>query len=139
MIDLAGEYQKHLTVLNYASGTVRGNLFHLNRFLGFIREEGIHEISGVTKDVIQAYQMDLSERINHRGEPNSFASQNNALKAVKSFFRFLAREGYLIGDPARDISYARAPKCDPTGFTSTASMRRLASRSPRRSCPRAGS
>jgi integrase/recombinase XerD len=110
MIDLVGEYQKHLTVLNYASGTVRGNLFHLHRFLGFIREGGIHEISGVTKDVIQAYQMDLSERINHRGEPNSVASQNNALKAVRSFFRFLAKEGYLISDPARDISYARAPK-----------------------------
>jgi integrase/recombinase XerD len=110
MIDLADKYQKHLTVRNYAPGTIRGNLFYLNRFLGFLKERGVPEISGVTKDVIQAYQTDLYERINRRGEPNSVASQNNALKAVKSFLRFLAREGYLIGDPARDISYARAPK-----------------------------
>jgi len=110
MIDLAEKYQRHLTVRNYAPGTIGGNLFYLNRFLSFLKERGIREISGVTKDVIQAYQTDLYERINRRGEPNSVASQNNALKAVKSFLRFLAREGYLIGDPARDISYARAPK-----------------------------
>jgi integrase/recombinase XerD len=110
MIDLAEKYQRHLTVRNYAPGTIRGNLFYLNRFLSFLKERGIREISGVTKDVIQAYQTDLYERINRRGEPNSVASQNNAMKAVKSFFRFLAKEGYLIGDPGRDVSYARAPK-----------------------------
>ena len=125
MIDLLGEYQKHLTVLNYAPGTIKGHLFYLNRFLGFLKEREIQEVSGVTKDVIQAYQADLYEQINRRGEPNSVASQNNGLKAVKSFFRFLAKQGYLIGDPARDISYARAPKRLPRSILTQAETKKV--------------
>ena len=125
MIDLVEKYQKHLTVLNFAPGTIKGHLFYLNRFFRFLKEKGIEEITAVTKDTIQDYQTHLYEEINYRGEPNSVRSQNNALKVVKSFFRFLAEQGYLVGDPAKDISYAKAPKRLPRSILTQSEMRKL--------------
>jgi integrase/recombinase XerD len=79
----------------------------------------------VTKDAIRAYQTNLYEQTNHRGEPNGVASQNNAMKAVKCFFRFLGEQGYLVGDPAKDISYARAPKRLPRSILTQAEAKKV--------------
>lgn len=125
MTDLAEKYQKHLTVLNFAPGTIKGHLFYLNRFFRFLKEKGTGEITAVTRDTIQDYQTRLYEEINYRGEPNSVRTQNNALKVVKSFFRFLAEQGYLVGDPAKDISYAKAPKRLPRSILTPSEMRKL--------------
>ncbi len=107
---LAEKYRDHLTILNYAAGTVKGHTFYLNRFFKYLIETSINEITDVTKDTIRDYQTSLYEEINIRGEPNSVSTQNNALKVVKSFFRYLAEENYLVSDPAKDITYAKAPK-----------------------------
>jgi integrase/recombinase XerD len=125
MIDLQEKYRQHLTLFNYSSGTIRGHLFYLNRFLRYLKEMGIEEITGVTKDTIRNYQSHLYEEINVRGEPNSVSSQNNALKVVKSFFHFLCENDYLVGDPSREISYARVPRRLPRSILTQAEMRRL--------------
>lgn len=128
MIDpntLAERYQEHLTILNYAPGTITGHLFSLKRFFAYLQEMGITEISAVTKDVIRDYQTHLYEEINQKGEPNSVSTQNNHLKVVKSFFRFLCEHDYLVGDPARDISYAKTPKRLPRSILTQAEMKKL--------------
>jgi integrase/recombinase XerD len=125
MIDLQEKYREHLTLLNYSSGTIKGHLFYLNRFLRYLKEMGIEEITGVTKDTIRNYQTHLYEEINIRGGPNSVSSQNNALQVVKSFFRFLCENDYLVGDPSREISYARLPKRLPRSILTQAEMKRL--------------
>ena len=62
------------------------------------------------RTLIQDYQTHLYETVNSRGEPNSVFHQNNTLKAIKGFFRYLAENNYLVSDPSRDVSYARTPK-----------------------------
>jgi integrase/recombinase XerD len=125
MIDLQEKYRQHLTLLNYSTGTIQGHLFYLNRFLRYLKEIGIEEITGVTKDTIRNYQAHLYEEINTKGEPNSVSSQNNALKVVKSFFRFLCENDYLVGDPSREISYARTPRRLPRSILTQAEMKKL--------------
>ena len=113
MIDfnaLKEKYCQHLTVIRYAPGTIKRHGYFLNHFLSYLEEQGIHEITQITKDTIQDYQARLYETVNSRGEPNSVFHQNNNLKAVKGFFRFLIENNYLVSDPARDVSYARTPK-----------------------------
>jgi integrase/recombinase XerD len=116
--DFAEKYRQHLTILNYAPGTIKGHLFFLNRFIKYLDETGITEIAGVTRDVIRDYQTHLYETINNRGEPNSVFHQNNNMKAVKAFFRFLKENDYLAGDPAKEISYAKTPKRLPRSILS---------------------
>src|SRR4030067_1779559 len=97
------KYREHLTILSYSSNTIKGHLFYLKRFFRYLKEKNIDEITAVTRDTIRDYQTHLYEEINFKGEPNGVVTQNNALKVVKSFFRFLCENDYLVGDPARDI------------------------------------
>ncbi len=104
------KYRQHLAVIRYAPETIKRYTYFLNRFFAWLEAQNVTEISGVTKELIQDYQTLLYETVNSRGEPNSVFHQNNALKALKGFFSYLAEENYLVSDPARDISYARTPK-----------------------------
>jgi len=104
------KYQQHLAVIRFAAGTIKRYIYFLNSFFKYLEEMNIFEIAAVTKDHIQDYQTHLYEAVNSRGEPNSVFHQNNMLKVIKGFFRFLAEQNYLVSDPSRDVSYARTPK-----------------------------
>ena len=110
MLALVDIYRQHLLVLNYSHTTVKGHLFALSRFMRYLAAQEITDITGVAKDTIQSYQTHLYEEINAKGRPNAAASQNNMLKAVKSFFAFLHEQGFIVSDPAKDVSYARLPR-----------------------------
>jgi integrase/recombinase XerD len=110
MQSLIEKYRNQLITLNYAKRSIEGLVFYLNRFLTWLKEMGISEITAVNKDIVRDYQTHLFEEINHRGQPNTVFHQNKKLQAVKSFFRYLSENDYLVGDPTKDISYARQPK-----------------------------
>jgi len=116
--DLVQKYQRHLVIINYATRTLEGYHQYLGRFKAWLEARGITEIAAVTRDVVQDYQTHLYETINKRGEPNSVFHQNNNMKAVKAFFRFLKENDYLAGDPAKEISYAKTPKRLPRSILS---------------------
>ncbi len=116
--EFARKYCEHLTVLGYAAGTVKAELFFLNRFFKYLGEINVTELAAVTRDIMRDYQVYLYEEINFKGEPNGVAYQNNNLRAVKAFFRFLKENDYLPGDPAKDITYAKTPKRLPRSILS---------------------
>ena len=118
---LIERYKNHLTVLNYAGGTIKGYILSLKRFIAWLKDD----ILSVTRDTIKDYQIALYEEINRKGQPNSVCSQNNRLKVVKSFFRYLAEENYIVGDPAKDISYAKKPKRLPRSILTKSETRKL--------------
>ena len=95
------KYRQHLTVIRYASDTIKRYIYFLNRFFAWLEAQEITEISGVTKELIQDYQTHLYETVNSRGEPNSVFHHNNTLKAIKGFFSYLAENNYLVSDPSR--------------------------------------
>lgn len=104
------KHQQHLAVIRYAPETIKRYAYFLNRFFKYLEEMNVFEIAAVTKDIVSDYQTHIYEAVNSRGEPNSVFHQNNTLKAIKGFFRFLAEQNYLVSDPSRDVSYARTPK-----------------------------
>ena len=85
------KYREHLTILNYAAGTIKGHRFYLKCFFDYLREMNITEITGITKDVLRDYQTHLYEEINFKGQPNCVLSQNNKLKGVNASSAFLQR------------------------------------------------
>ncbi|MEW6118366.1 MAG: tyrosine-type recombinase/integrase [Nitrospirota bacterium] len=126
MQNLIERYCTHLQTLNYAKKTIEGQLFYLNRFRAYLRDIGITEIAGVTRETIRDYQVHLFEEINtNTGEPNSVSYQNRNLQVVKSFFRFLCENDYLAGDPAKDIAYAKEPQRLPRSIMTQSEMRKL--------------
>ncbi len=71
---------------------------------------GVPDIAAVTRDLVRDYQTHLHEETNDKGEAKEAATQNNALRGIKLFFRFLKEEDYLAQDPSRDVPYAKTPK-----------------------------
>lgn len=119
------KYREHLTILNYAQSTIKGHIFYLNRFFKYLSEMNITEITAITKDVVRDYQTYLYEEINYKGQPNSVSHQNNKLKVVKSFLRFLAENNYIVSDPSKDISYAKKPQRLPRSILTQSEMKKL--------------
>src|SRR5919108_416125 len=103
-------FRDHMALRNYSPESIKSYLFYLKRFFLYLAENGTTEIAAVTKETIRDYQTHLFEELNRRGESNSISHQNHALQAVKTFFRFLCEEDYLVADPARDITYGKGNK-----------------------------
>ena len=119
------EYCQHLQSRNFASGTVARYTAYLARFFAWLETKNDLKIVQITAGTINEYQRHLSQRVNARGIPNSVCYQNNNLKALKSYFRFLRENAYLVHDPAADVSYAKAPSRLPRSILTQAEMKRL--------------
>ncbi len=122
---LTKEYYNHLIIENYAAGTINGHTSSLNRFITWLKENDIQNITAITKDTIREYQTYLYQEINSKGQPNTTASQNNKLSVVKSFFKYLCENDYIVGDPAKCITYAKLPKRLPRATLTKSETRRL--------------
>ncbi|HXH20492.1 MAG TPA: site-specific integrase, partial [Dehalococcoidia bacterium] len=69
----------------------------LEAFLAFLGEHGLEQADQVTHRVVEGY---LAWRLHRLGRKP--ASVNRARHALKTFWRWLRREGYATGDPAGD-------------------------------------
>lgn len=122
---LAERYIEMLKVRNLAERTINARKWLLGKFLEYLQQEGITELTAISKVVIQDYQVSLYHTINRYGRPNSAIHQNNIFAAVKGFMRFLKDNDYIVTDPARDIPYAKLPKTLPRGILSRTEARRI--------------
>jgi site-specific recombinase XerD len=77
----------------------------LEAFLAFLGQHGIEQADQVTHRVVEGY---LAWRLHRLGRKPS--SVNRARHALKTFWRWLRREGYATGDPAGDTYPFREPK-----------------------------
>ncbi len=119
-------YTKALKIRNLARLTIAGNSRYLNKFFEYLeKRHGITDIDKVTKEAIYEYQIYQYERINRVGKPNTVAEQNNALKPVKQFFKYMKETDHITSDPASAITYAREPKRLPRGILSRSEARKI--------------
>jgi len=122
---LKERYRQYLEVLNRSPLTVKGDLFSLKEFFKYLGEMNIFDVVDVSTKIIQDYQKHLYYMKNSKGEQNAVSTQNNYLKAVKTFFQFLYEEDYLAHNPARDIRYARTPQALPKVILSKQEIKQI--------------
>ena len=123
--ELVKEYLKSLKVRNFSGRTIKEADWRLSKFLEYLEARSIKDPHTITREVISSYQVELYEKINRCGKPNTVAFQNGMLSAVKQFTRYLKEHDYTICDPARDIPYAKVPKSLPRGVLSPAEARKI--------------
>ena len=66
-------------------------------------ETDVGSLPEIAPEAVASYQMALLTAAKANGEPLSIATQHHRLTALKSFFRFLMREGKLLTNPAASI------------------------------------
>lgn len=99
---------------NFSPNTLRAYEREVSQFVAFTRSEmGCTEPRGVSANVIRAYLA----RLYTEGLAN--VSMQRALAALRTYFRFLGREGRVKGNPAKLVPMPRAPKKLPEVVTAS--------------------
>ncbi|HEY7668807.1 MAG TPA: site-specific tyrosine recombinase XerD [Actinomycetota bacterium] len=109
---LMGRYLDHLTVERGLSPhTISAYRRDLGRYLSFLQARGAMRPSEVDPTVVRSFLASVSASTHGDDErPYAATSVARTLSAVRSFHRFLLREGVTDGDPASDVSQPKRPR-----------------------------
>lgn len=122
---LAHEFARSMKIRNLARRSIESSIWRLGKFFALLESLDIKHIDQITKEAVTAYQVELYERINSKGLPNTVAYQNGMLSSVKQFTRFLKERDYIVSDPARDVRYAKQPKQLPRSVLTRSEARKI--------------
>lgn len=108
----------HLTVERGLSGnTIEAYKRDLARYIEFLKDHGRRNPALAGEPEIAAFIQELSESEYEPGKPYRPSSVARSLAAVRSFHKFLLREGDATADPAEGVSRPKVPRNLPRPLT----------------------
>lgn len=93
-------------------------------FLAWLVERGL-ELNDVRAEDVQAFQNELLTEKRPDGKAYALSTQRGRLNALKSFFRFLYRGGYLLHDPTSSLEFKQKERRLPRVILTPREVRRL--------------
>lgn len=113
MEELVDEFSRYLLIdQGKSQNTIQSYGRDLRKFVDFIREEDVEEISNIDKDTIQLYLAYLSQ------EGYAASTTNRMISSLKNFFHYLVREQKMNHNPMELIQSAKKRKSLPKVLTS---------------------
>jgi len=79
----------------------------IRRFIRWCVERSIDRPQDVTRPILERYRRHLYHYRKENGEPLSFATQQQRLLPLRAFFKWLAKENYILGNPASELELPR--------------------------------
>jgi integrase/recombinase XerD len=107
MAAMRDRYLEHIAVRNFSPRTIEGRTVYLNYFIKWCEDRAIVRPGDVTKPIIDRYQRWLYHYRNEDGKPLTFSSQYTHLSPLKAWFKWLARENYILFNPASELDMPR--------------------------------
>ena len=111
--ELLTKFLGWLQIRNYSPRTVSDYGYNLGSFFRFLEQKAIADVQGITTATLTDFQRWFYYQPTKRGQARGVVNQNLVLATVKSFFRFLKNEGFIHGNPAEAVEYAREPRSLP--------------------------
>jgi len=110
----------------HTPSTLRGRFKDLRRFLEWCAERDISEPEHLTLPVLERYQRHLfNARKLKAGTPLSASSQMGMLNTVRQLCRWLARNNFILYNPAADLEMPKLPVRLPRSVLMTAEVESL--------------
>jgi integrase/recombinase XerD len=75
----------------------------LKRFIQWSEDRDITDYKLITRPVLESYQRHLYYLRKKNGQPLSMATQRAHLSAIRSFFKWLARDNHILYNPAAEL------------------------------------
>ena len=97
------DFLEWLSIRNYSPVTVKSRAYHLARFTAWCAERSLVRPSEITRPILERFQRWLFHYRRADGRPISFKSQAQVITAVRGLFRYLARQGRILMNPAADL------------------------------------
>src|SRR5580692_12620067 len=104
---LVERYIAWMGVQNFSPDTLNSNRVCIGYFLDWCRERSIEDITEITRPVLERYQRALYYYRKKDGAPLTFRTQGTRLRFLKGWFRWLARQNYLLHNPASELLLPR--------------------------------
>jgi len=92
---------------NYSEDTVSTRRSTIGYFLDWCQERGLEEPAGITRPILERYQRALFHHRKANGQPLTFRTQNQRLRALKGLFRWMARQNHILYNPASELLLPR--------------------------------
>jgi integrase/recombinase XerD len=95
---------------DYSEDTIEGYGACLAFFSRWCAERGLEKPHDVTRSLLERYQRHVmnSKRIKD-GQPLSNGMKHKQIMAVRMFYRWLAKNGQIVNNPAADLDFPRQP------------------------------
>ena len=96
-------YLASLEVRNYSPATINKYRGHLNHFVQWAEERSLQHAVQITRPHLERYQRQLFTSRDNRDKPLSFNNQHQRLSALRSWFKWLARQRHVLHNPASEL------------------------------------
>ncbi len=90
-------------VKGFSKDTAKRRRSALKKFILWSHERDLQQPQDITKPILDRYQRYLYYYRKADGQPLTFSSQNVFLSPIKSFFKWLTRENYILYNPASEM------------------------------------
>jgi integrase/recombinase XerD len=107
MVALMGQFCEWMTMRNYSEWTIETKRGSLRYFIEWAAARSIARPAEVTKPIIERYQRYLFHYRTRNGKSLSFESQTHRVVAIRTWFRWMARNNHVLYNPAADIDLPR--------------------------------
>ena len=92
---------------NFSDDTVTTRRACIGYFIDWCRERALEHPCEITRPILERYQRALYHYRKKNGDPLTFRTQNSRLRALKGWFRWLARQNHMLHNPASELILPR--------------------------------
>lgn len=111
MNKLISQFLHYLSVgRGFSSRTIEAYHHDLNKFVAFLEAANKTDVVIITKE-------DVSHFLSEQAKTNGAITRARKLSSIKSFFKYLGREGIIAANPVSDIEAPKLPEKEPTYLT----------------------
>jgi integrase/recombinase XerD len=116
--EVARRFVEHVTVeRGLADNTLAAYRHDLDRYVRFLATRGVDDVGAVDPALVRSFVAALSASTHGDDEPYKATTVVRTLSTVRSFHRFLLREGIVEHDPAARVVRPRLPRTLPHPLT----------------------
>jgi len=119
------EYLVWMQTQNFSEDTVTTRRVCIGYFLDWCHERGLENPAEITRPILERYQRTLYHYRKQNGDPLTFRTQNQRLRSLKGWFRWLARQNYILHNPASELILPRLENRLPKYILTAAEAERL--------------
>jgi integrase/recombinase XerD len=104
------EFLEWMRTHNFSERTVENRELSLCQMACWLEERGLSRPQEVTRPVLERYQRWLFHYRKQNGQPMSFMAQQGRLTAVRTFFRWLAKQNRILYNPASELEMPKVER-----------------------------
>lgn len=127
------EFLDWLAARRFSLHTIKNRRIELGYFIDWCEERGIQRPDDVTRAMLERYRQHVFHyrrksaggKTTEAGQPLSFQSQAKRLVSVRVFFQWLARQHYLLYNPASELELPRPEKRLPRHILTVAEVEQI--------------